>query len=60
MGTSYTSSPASSGFNTDNVINTNFSAIQTALSRALSVYGDSTNGTVSLINEFDEDGYVSP
>ena len=53
MGTNFTPESLSSGLDTTNSLNTNFTNIQTALGRLLNVYGDSTTGTNAMQTSLD-------
>ena len=58
MGTNYTRSSVTSGFDTEASINQNFIDIQTALERAFSNRGDTTNGSNSMFTDIDmQSGY---
>lgn len=53
MGTSFTPATVSSGVQSQTTLNTNFTNIQTALSRLLNVYGDDDTGTNAMQVDLD-------
>ena len=55
MGTAYVVEPLSGGVHTQTTINNNFTAIQTALGRMLSVFGDTTYGDNTMRIDLDMD-----
>ncbi len=53
MGTNFDPTSVSSGFQTENTLNTTFADIKTALSRMLNIFGDSDTGTNQMSVDLD-------